>query len=648
MPGDLTDRETAEITVTDESALVRTRYVSKWWRAIISVVAVAWTCFQVYTGVFGLFPAMIQRSVTLGFGLLLAFLGYGFRKADRRAIRIYDYFLAALAVACVVYLWLNFRVLVHRAGAPQPVDVALGIIVVLLVLESSRRTLGWPLVIVALVFLFYGAFGPIFPGLLGHRGYSVARLASHLYLTLEGVLGIPMSVMTTYVFAFIVFGAFLDSTGGSKAFIDLAYALTGKATGGPAKTAIIGSGLLGTISGSSLANVVGTGTFTIPLMKKVGYKPSFAGGVEAASSSGGQIMPPVMGAAAFIMAEMTGIPYLQICKSAALPAVLYYASIYVMVHLEAKRLGLRPIPPEDLPRLSDALKNSIQLIFPIVTIIGLMVRGYTPLKAALYATAVVLVISCLRKETRLTFRKMVETLEKAALNCIAVTSACAACGIITGVITLTGLGLKLADLLLQASGGNLALTLVLTMVASILLGMGLPTTAKYIVLATIAVPALVTLDVPLIAANMFIFYYGIIAEVTPPVALTSYGAAAIANAPGVETALQGLRLSFAGLLLPFMFVYHPALLMLNVTIADMALAVISSLLGIVGLGVSLGGYWLTDCLFYERVAAFVAALLLISFGIVTDLVGLVLLLLVYLSQKGRVNRHHRAGCGATL
>lgn len=602
-------------------------------KMIATVIAIIWTLFQLYTGIFGLLPAILQRSATMGFALVLTFIGFRpFKKGKNFDISVIDWILAGLSVAVVAYLFITFDSLVTRGGSPNTMDVIMGCLAILLVLEASRRAVGIPLVVVVLVFLVYAFAGPYLPGMLGHRGYSVERVASQMYITLEGILGTPMSVATTFVFAFVLFGCFLEATGGAKLFIDLAFALTGRFPGGPAKTAVVASGLLGTISGSSLANVVTTGTFTIPLMKKCGYKGSFAGGVEASSSSAGQIMPPVMGAAAFVMAETTGIPYLRICGAAAIPAVLYYLSILLTVDLEARRKNLKTLSDDEIPALWPTLKRSVPLLIPLVTIVVMMVIGFTPLKAALYATAVMIVCSFFGKETRMSWRTFVEALKRSAYNAISVTVACAICGIVTGVITLTGLGLKLSDLILTASGGQLFPTLMLTMIASIILGMGLPTTAKYIVLSTIAVPALTRLGVPDIAAHLFILYFGVIAEVTPPVALTSYGAAAIAKSPGVETALQGLRISIAAFFIPFMFCYYPSLLFEGTTLVGMISGLLSSFIGVTCLACSSIGYLCGKLNIWYRAILLVGTFLVIHPAFVTDIIGIVIIAVIVLLQ----------------
>ncbi len=602
---------------------------------VLGIIGIGWTIYQLYTGFFGLLPAVLQRSTTLGFALILTFLGFSAnrKRGKKTKIPIYDWLLSALSVAVVVYLFINYQSLVKRGGSPTTMDVVMGCIAILLVIEAARRVVGLPLVIVACVFLAYAFLGPYLPGMLGHRGYNIKRVASQMYITLEGILGTPMSVATTFVFAFIVFGCFLEATGGAKQFIDLAFSLTGKYVGGPAKTAVVASGLLGTISGSSLANVVTTGTFTIPLMKKTGYKASFAGGVESSASSAGQIMPPVMGAAAFIMAETTGIPYLRICAAAAIPAVLYYLAVFLSVDLEARRTGLKGLPREEIPAFLPTLTKSAPLLVPLIVIVVLMVLGFSPLRAALMSTVVMVVGSCLFKGTRLTPMRFIEALKKSAYNAISVTVACAICGVITGVITLTGLGLKLSDLILTASGGVLLPTLFLTMIASIILGMGLPTTAKYIVLAAIAAPAMTRLGVPLVGAHLFILYFGVIAELTPPVALTSYAGAAVAKAPGMETALQGLKISIAAFFIPFMFVLYPSLLFESTTAIGMATGLISSFLGVICLASASIGYMFGPLKIWKRAVLLAGVFLLVHPSIWTDVAGIAIIIIISLTQK---------------
>ena len=620
----------------------RLEHLPGWTQKMVAVVAIMWTVFQVYTALTGLFPAMIQRMTTLSFGLFLCFICFKMKRNDTNKVPIYDWILAIVSVAIDVYIIATFDTLTKRGGNPTQMDIIFGILLILLVLEGTRRAVGKPLVIVALLFLLYAYFGPYLPGAISHRGYSINRISSQMFLTAEGIFGTPMSVMTTFVYSFVVFGCFLEVTGGAKLFINLAFALTGKFAGGPAKTAVVASGLLGTISGSGLANVVTTGTFTIPLMKTCGYDATFAGGVEASSSSAGQIMPPVMGAAAFIMAETTGVPYLQICIAAAIPAVLYYMCVMLSVDFEARRCHLKTVAREEVPDLLPTLKRCYPLLLPIATLIVMLCIGFTPLKASIYATAAMILTSFLSKETRLNGKRTLEALTKSAYNSITVCVACAVCGIVTGVITLTGLGLKLSDLILTASGGDLFLTLLLTMVASIILGMGLPTTAKYIVLSAIAAPALVKLGVPLVGAHLFILYFGVIAEVTPPVALTSYAAAAVAKAPGVKTALQGLKISIGAFFIPFMFCYYPSLLFVDVTPAGLFAGFYSAFIGMICLcGCSIG-YFFGPLKTWKRVFMFLGVALLLHPSTVTDILGTVVVLIMFLVHKRMTGKGSQA------
>lgn len=611
----------------------RLEHLSPSVQKLVAVVAVIWTIFQVYTALFGLFPAMVQRMTTLSFGLFLCFVCFKMKKGDTQKVPIYDWIFAFAAIAIDIYIIVTLDTLTKRGGNPTQLDIVFGIILILLVLEATRRSVGKALVVVAVVFLLYAYAGPYLPGIIGHRGYSVNRIASQMFLTAEGIFGTPMSVMTTFVYSFVVFGCFLEATGGAKLFINLAFALTGKFAGGPAKTAVVASGLLGTISGSGLANVVTTGTFTIPLMKECGYDPTFAGGVEASASSAGQIMPPVMGAAAFIMAETTGIPYLSICISAAIPAVLYYLCVFLSVDLEARRCHLKTVDADKVPPLLPTLKRCYPLLLPIATLIGMLCVGFTPLKASIYATGVMILTSFLSKETRLNKKRVFEALTKSAYNSVTVCVACAVCGIVTGVITLTGLGLKLSDLILQASGGNLLLTLLLTMVASIILGMGLPTTAKYIVLSAIAAPALVKLGVPLVGAHLFILYFGVIAELTPPVALTSYAAAAVAKAPGMRTAIQGLKISIAAFFIPFMFCYYPSLLFVDTSLGGMFSGMVSAFVGVICLAGASIGYFFGPLAMWKRLVMFAGTAMVMHPSSWTDIAGLAIIVVMILIQK---------------
>ncbi|MBN2439050.1 MAG: TRAP transporter permease [Deltaproteobacteria bacterium] len=589
----------------------------------IGVVCAAWSIFQFYTSGFGLLSAMPQRATTLVFTLILTFLLYPMWKGEKSSFfaMTRDGIFVALAVITCVNIILNYHRIAENLGISNPRDIVLGAVLIVLVFEATRRTVGWPLVIAAGIFLIYAFAGQYMPGILQHRGYPLDRIIEQMYLGVEGIFGVPLGVMTTYVYAFLLFGSFLEVTGGAKLFLNLAYSMTGFLKGGPAKTAVIASALTGTISGSALANAVTTGTFTIPLMKSVGYRPAFAAGVEAATSTGGQLMPPIMGAAAFIMVELTGISYLNIIISAAIPSFLYYLSLYVMVHQEAERLGLRPIPKEELPKFRAAIIAAIPLIIPVIAIFSLLIYGITPLKSAFFATILLCFSSSISKDTRITGRKIVEALIKAARNAIAVSAAVTICGVIGGVVTLTGLGMKMSLIIIDLTKGDLFLTCLMVCISCLILGIGLPTTANYIVLAPIATPALIQLGLPVMTAHMFILYYGLLTEVTPPVALTAYTTAAIAGSPGMRSAIYGFKIAIAGFLIPFMFVYAPGLLCLG-NFMDALQPLVTSIFGIVALGSSVTGYLLIRLNTVERVILFATAITLCDPHIITDLIGI--------------------------
>lgn len=604
------------------------------WHYIICAVCILFSGFQLYTAIFGVLDAHLQRTIHLCFGLVLIFLLYPARKSwSREKMNPLDAILAVLSVVATMYLVVNYKELVTRAGMNTPTDIAIGVIGVLLVFEATRRTVGWPMLTVALVFLAYAFLGPYMPGILAHRGVSFDELVSHLYFTTEGIFGVPMGVSSTFIFLFILFGAYLDATGLGKFFIDFANALAGWAVGGPAKVAVLSSGLMGTVSGSSVANVAGTGSFTIPMMKKLGYRPSFAGAVEAAASTGGQLMPPVMGAAAFLMAEFVGVPYIEVVKAAVIPALLYYTGIWLSVHYEAKKYGLKGTPREELPKFGPLLREKGHLALPLIVIVYLLVTGYTPMRAALYAIGLTIVCACLRKNTRITFKQFVEGLIVGAQSVLGVLIACASAGIIIGVVTKTGVGLKLATALLDLAGGKMLPAMFFTMITSLILGMGVPTTANYVITSTIAAPALVQMKVPVLAAHMFAFYFGIVADVTPPVALAAYAGAGIAGANPMKTGVTAAKLAIAAFVVPYIFVLAPQLLMINATAPTILMAMITAIIGMWGLSLAMIGFCQHPLNAIQRIAFFIGGLCLIIPGSMTDLIGIVILFLGYQWQR---------------
>jgi len=605
----------------------------------ISAVAIVFSLFQLYTAVFGVLDAMIQRSIHVSFGLCLIYLLYPAQKSwSRTRIHPLDLALAAVAAVVPLYIVVFYEELVLRAGTVTRLDIVFGILAVLLVLEAARRVVGIPMVTVACVFIAYAFLGRYIPGQLAHRGVDLAGFAQHTFFTTEGIFGIPIGVCSTFIFLFILFGAYLEKTGMGQFFIDLANAVAGWASGGPAKVAVLSSGLMGTVSGSSVANVVGTGSFTIPMMKSLGYKPEFAAAVEATASTGGQLMPPIMGAAAFLMAEFTGIPYVTIIAAALIPSLLYYFGVWTGVHLEAKRLGLRGLNRDELPRIKSILLERGHLFLPLLAIVYLLVSGRTPMKAALYAIVLSIVCAMLRKNTRIGLLDIVKGLEQGARGVLGVLAATACAGIVIGVVTQTGLGLKMGSSLVDFAGGKLFLTLIFTMITSILLGMGVPTTANYVITSTIAAPALILMGVPILAAHMFAFYFGIIADVTPPVALAAFAGAGIAKANPLKAGVNASKLAVAAFLVPYIFVYNPSMLLIDAHPLQIAQIAVTSVIGIIGVSSAVSGFLLTEETLLERLLFLFGGVMMVTPGSFTDLLGFAVLLAGVFIQRKKVKR----------
>ena len=614
-----------------------TAHYTGWPKKIVAAIAITFSVFQLYTAIFGVLDAQLQRAIHLGFGLALAYLLYPFRRAWTRDHYFHpiDIVFAVLGAATPAYLVIQYRELITRAGTVSPVDTVVGGLGILLVIEATRRVVGLPMVTVVLVFIAYAFLGPYMPGVLAHRGLTPEQLIGHLYFTTEGIFGIPLGVSSTFIFLFILFGAYLESTGLGKFFIDLANAVAGWASGGPAKVAVLSSGLMGTVSGSSVANVVGTGSLTIPMMKKLGYNANFAGAVEAAASTGGQLMPPVMGAAAFLMAEFVGVPYIDVVKAAAIPALLYFTGVWLGVHFEAKRKKLKGIPRAELPNPLTLLKERGHLAIPLIVIVYLLVSGYTPMRAALVAIFLSILCAMLRKSTRMKPIEIVYGLERGAKGVLGVLVACASAGIIIGVVTKTGVGLRLASGLIDLAGGMLLPAMFFTMITAIVLGMGVPTTANYVITSTIAAPALEQMGVPVLAAHMFVFYFGIIADVTPPVALAAYAGAGISGGNALKTGVHASKLAVAAFIIPYVFVLSPVLLMVDATPLALVSVTLSALLGMIAISSALCGFLADHCRPYERILLIIAGLLMIKPGGITDLVGLVLFVVILVMQYRR-------------
>ena len=625
----LNEQELLKKAQLDAEAVLRkfdtesnTRTLTGFVARLVSAIAITFSLFQLYTSIFGVLDAHLQRAIHLSFGMALIFLMYPTRSSwSKTSVHPVDVFLSVLGAALPMYVVAFYGDLVLRSGQITSEDMVVGTLGILMVIEAARRVVGWPIVIVSVLFMGYGFAGPYMPDILAHRGLDIGDVVSHLYFTTEGVFGIPLGVSSTFIFLFILFGAYLESTGLGKFFIDIANAIAGWASGGPAKVAVLSSGLMGTVSGSSVANVVGTGSFTIPMMKKMGYSKEFSGAVEAAASTGGQLMPPIMGAAAFLMAEFMGVPYIDVVKAAAIPAVLYYAGVWIGVHLEAKKNGLKGIPRHELPKFSELFVERGHLALPLAGIIYLLVAGYSPTRAALAAIVLAIFASFIRKSTRMKPMQIIEGLEKGAKGVLGVMIACASAGIIIGIVTKTGVGLKLAGALIDLAGGQLLPAMFFTMITSLILGMGVPTTANYVITSTIAAPALIQMGVPIMAAHLFVFYFGIIADVTPPVALAAYAGAGISGGNPMKTGVAASKLAVAAFVIPYIFVLSPALLMINTTPGELIWALTTSIIGMVGLGASMIGYFLANVNPLIRVVFFAGGLLMIDPGLFTDVIG---------------------------
>lgn len=511
----------------------------------------------------------------------------------------------------------------------------MGSITILLLFEAARRSIGYQLPILSFLFLIYAYLGPYLPGAISHRGFSYSALIERMYIGNDGIFGVALGVSAAYVFLFILFGAFLNGSGMADLFTNMAIGVAGHRAGGPAKVAILGSGSLGMINGSAIANVATTGVFTIPLMKRVGYRGRFAAGVEAVASTGGQITPPIMGSAAFVMAEFLGTPYKYVMIAAIIPAVLYFVSLWFMVHLEAKRNNLEGLEKDKLPNIKKELLRRGHLVIPIILLLVLLFMDYTPIFAAFWAIIATYVVSMFRKETRFSFKTLLKTLEEGAKGAAFIATATAIVGIIVGVVSMTGIGLQIANVVISLAQGYLFPTLFLTMLACIVLGMGLPTTAAYIVAAVVAVPALIQLGVQPMVAHMFIIYYASLSNITPPVALASYTAAGISGSNPTAVSWTALRLGAAGFLVPFIFVYSPSLLLLvsETDILKLVLSIITAVIGVYLLSISIIGYWSQNLSKISRLILFCTSLLLMLSGWITDLIGIIVAVIVLYSVK---------------
>jgi TRAP transporter 4TM/12TM fusion protein len=639
---------------------------------IVIALALAFSTYQLIVAAFHPLSSLVIRSLHVGFLLMITFLLYPpFKTGKHTSIPWYDWLLAGAAIALSTYHWIFESALIQRAGDPTMTDIIVGSIVVLMVFEAARRILGLALPIICLTFLLYGMFGQYLPGALAHRGYGFDQITDQLFTGSEGIYGIPTMVSATYIFLFILFGAFLEHAGMIRLFNSLALGLVGGAKGGPAKVSVLSSGFMGTISGSGVANVLTVGQFTIPLMKRFGYSPVFAGAVEATSSMGGQIMPPVMGAVAFIMAETLNVPYVEVVKAAAIPAILYYVTAFWMVHLEAGRKGLTGLPKDQIPNPWRALKENWYLVLPLAALVGMLFNGFTPMFAGmtgLALTAILILGAAVAASMSMqafryvfwialglgaatftkygiypvlaiiallaficlwiqgghqTLRAMKLSMVDGAKQALPVGIACAIVGVIIGILTLTGAASSFAGYIMEVGEKNLFLSLVLTMLICIVLGMGIPTIPNYIITSSIAAPALLQLGVPLIVSHMFVFYFGIMADLTPPVALAAFAASSIAKASPMRIGVKATQIAIAGFVIPYMAVYTPALMLQgDWTILAVLYIVFKALVAIALWGAASVGYLWVPLKAWERAVAVVAACMLVVALPITDEIGL--------------------------
>jgi TRAP transporter 4TM/12TM fusion protein len=623
------------VRLTDKKVMLKTMSPIA---TIISLVALSMSGFHLYIAWQGPPDALTLRATHLAFALILVFLTSGSlnKEGQRRTVKIESFILIVLSIAACAYLVLYQDYIVSRmtyVDPLNPIDLTFGVITILLVLEGTRRAVGWALPITAVGFLTYA---------LTIGGVDFQRVIEQMYMGTEGILGIPLYVSATYVMLFILFGALVERTGTGALFMDFAMGLAGHSAGGPAKVSCITSGMFGTVSGSAVANVMTTGAFTIPLMKRLGYKPAFAGSVEAVASTGGQIMPPIMGATAFIMAEFLGVSYLTVAMYALLPAILYYVALFLSIHFEAKKNGMHGLDKSELPKVSKVLKERGHLFLPLIIIIGTLMLGFSAPFAALCGIMSTIPTALLRKTTRehINIKNILKALEEGAKNTVTVALACACAGIVIGVIFITGLGLEFTNLVLSAANNHLFLALVLTSFAGILLGMGMPTAPAYIMQTALLVPALVKLGVMVEAAHMFVFYFAILSAITPPVALAVYAANGISRASIWDSSITALRLGATGYIIPFMFVFGPSLLLIG-TGMEIVQTSITAVIGVICLASGLSGYLFKVTSVWERISLLTAALVLIKPGLESDIIGAALITLTLIGQLRREKISHQ-------
>lgn len=632
-----------ELDLTDDEGLTQVNYKGV-MALVILVVCVIWTGFQLFMSTIGAMEAVKFRAWHLGFLLILTFFLYpasNKKAGERLRPTTWDIVCIIVSLVSLGHLLLSYDTFIReRSGINTTLDLILGGLAIIMLFEASRRVAGKGLTIIAALFLFYNFFGAYIPGIFGHYGFSLDRVINVMFWGGQGVFGIALGVSATYIFVFVLFGAFLKNSGFTDFINDLALTIAGRSAGGPAKVAIFGSAFMGMVSGSAVGNVVTTGTVTIPLMKRTGFKARFAAAVEAVASTGGTIAPPVMGAAGFIMAQFLGLPYITVAIAAIVPAILYYVTLFMVVHFEAKNKGLSGISKENIPDAVKVFKERGHLIIPLIVLLVALFSGVTPLFAAVWALIATILASALRKSTRMNLRTILRSIEEGAKGAVGVGIACAIVGIVIGTISLTSIGLVLGNNVISLAGESVLLAAILTMVISIFLGMGVPVTAAYIIVAAIAVPILITMGVNPLAAHMFAFFYAALSAITPPVALASYAAAGIAGTNSTKVSFEATKLGIVGFILPYFFLFNPILLLQEGGVGETILAVITAIIGAIALASAIKGRLFIKSNWLQRLAIAASGILLIYPGVYSAVLGITLFIgiggIQYISKKKNV------------
>ncbi|MDO5562845.1 MAG: TRAP transporter permease [Synergistaceae bacterium] len=615
---------------TPESKNIFDRFLLK----AMAWIAIAMSTFHLVTAGIGSLPTTQQRSVHIGFALVLIFLQAYFKESDSGKLgkvnKLFNIIMAVCSLAISVYAFMYWYDMMMRVAFPSKIDLLMGCVAIGCVIYAAKKKLGYALPIMAILFILYALYGNYLPTLIGHRGYTLKRIVGTLYMDTAGIYGQVAGISATYIFLFVLFGAFLESSGAGRFFIDLSTALFGRTKGGSAKAATVASCLFGMVSGSAPANVMAIGPLTIPMMEKAGYEKRFSGAVISVAGTGGQFMPPIMGAAAFIISETLGVPYLDVALAAFIPGVLYYLAIIFIIDIRSNKINIKPL--SEVPDVKVVLKNGFYFAFPVLLLVYfLAIARWSPIKSGFWSIIALIAVSMINKETRMTPKKLMKSFELGAMASLDVAIVCSLAGIIIGMLSLTGLGLKFSNLLLALAGGNMVILMLLTMVSALILGMGMTTTSVYIILSVLVSPALVQMGVKPLAAHLFVFYFGILSAITPPVATASYAAASVAGDDPMRLGWVAWKIGLSGYILPFIFIYSPELLMDGSAVAILG-ATVSSVIGIYALSVAIEGFYKYPVMLPLRALLLAGALLMIVSGIVTDIAGLAIVLIVLVPQ----------------